>query len=336
MAEPTGRLTFNELILEAAIELGVAYYGANGDEAAQIPTDAHDLAECKRHVNNALRMIFLHAPPGGWRWARPTGSVVLWASLAAAAARTVTGGTFSGGETDVTANTAVFYDSMVGHTLTITGVGDFVIASVTSTTVVQVTGDASSASGATYSLTATGNYTLPEDFSGETAGLPRYTADTGQSITLSWCDQSYVLQQRTDEVDNDYPRCLAIRRKDISTSARRWEVMAYPVPDTNVTVEFPYPVYFTALTATTDLPPTPYMLDELLLAAVKYIIERDVHRVRGHFTTHYESALLAAHASDGRSAPRQLGYFGNPSRGAVDLHNFRDHRARPAVNTDNI
>ncbi len=43
-ANPTGAMTFQDRIIEVAIKLGVAYYGSAGDEAAQVPTDAHDLS----------------------------------------------------------------------------------------------------------------------------------------------------------------------------------------------------------------------------------------------------------------------------------------------------
>jgi hypothetical protein len=38
MSEPTSVLTFSDLILEVAYKLGIAYYGAAGDGAAQVPT----------------------------------------------------------------------------------------------------------------------------------------------------------------------------------------------------------------------------------------------------------------------------------------------------------
>lgn len=61
-------LTFNDFILEVAILGGLADYGVNADEEAQIPIDAHDLSQCKRIVNNALRMFISMSPADGWHW----------------------------------------------------------------------------------------------------------------------------------------------------------------------------------------------------------------------------------------------------------------------------
>lgn len=66
MAEPTLRLTFNDLILRTAEFLGIALYGTDGDEAAQIPTNVHDLELCKRLVNDGYRRFYNSHP--SWNW----------------------------------------------------------------------------------------------------------------------------------------------------------------------------------------------------------------------------------------------------------------------------
>lgn len=68
MSEPTGGLTFEDLVIRVAEYLGVASYGVNGDGAAAVPTDAHDLALCKRLVNDGIRMFI--ADNSKWRWTR--------------------------------------------------------------------------------------------------------------------------------------------------------------------------------------------------------------------------------------------------------------------------
>lgn len=74
--EPTGGLTFQDLIVRVAEYLGVAHYGENGDEKAQVPTDAHDLDLCKRLVNDGIRMFVsesvhpVNGRPFYWRWVR--------------------------------------------------------------------------------------------------------------------------------------------------------------------------------------------------------------------------------------------------------------------------
>ena len=74
---PTMEMTFSDLIIEVAEVAGIAYYGASGDEAAQVPGDAHSLALCKKVVNTAIRMFISDGPPNGWRWMRKIARITL-------------------------------------------------------------------------------------------------------------------------------------------------------------------------------------------------------------------------------------------------------------------
>lgn len=62
-------LTFDDYIVRVAEFLGIAYYGANGSETAQNPTDAHDLDLCKRLVNDGWRR-FVNSN-AKWNWLFP-------------------------------------------------------------------------------------------------------------------------------------------------------------------------------------------------------------------------------------------------------------------------
>lgn len=51
-------MTFRDLILRVAEELGVAFYDPTGtDNSAQIPQDPHDLDVCKRAVNDGYQLL---------------------------------------------------------------------------------------------------------------------------------------------------------------------------------------------------------------------------------------------------------------------------------------
>lgn len=67
MADPAFALTYNAFRLRVAEYLGIAYYGAAGDEAAQIPSDAHDLDKVSRIVNDAYRR-FIAEHKRGWNF----------------------------------------------------------------------------------------------------------------------------------------------------------------------------------------------------------------------------------------------------------------------------
>ncbi len=75
------------------------------------------------------------------------------AGAIASGAATVTGAAYADPITTLTASAAVFTAGMVGNYMVIEGVGSFVIATFTDTTHVDVTGDASAASGSTMYVT---------------------------------------------------------------------------------------------------------------------------------------------------------------------------------------
>jgi hypothetical protein len=69
MADPTLSLTFQDLIIRVAEFLGIAYRGAAGNTAADVPVDAYDLDLCKRMVNDGYRR-FINANPK-WNFLTP-------------------------------------------------------------------------------------------------------------------------------------------------------------------------------------------------------------------------------------------------------------------------
>jgi hypothetical protein len=67
MSDSTLNLTFTKLRIRVAEFLGIAYYGATGTEAAQLPVDAHDLDLVGRLVNDGYAR-FLNDNEKGWRF----------------------------------------------------------------------------------------------------------------------------------------------------------------------------------------------------------------------------------------------------------------------------
>lgn len=341
MAEPTSVLTFEDLILEAASRLGMAYQGSDGSEQEQVPVNAADLTLCKRVVNNAIRMFVQDAPPiYGWRWMKPTSQMVVWGDIAVSATETITAGPY-----DLNSNTTTltltgsnsFYETMEEKTITLTGVDDFVIKEYVSATQVKVTGDASAASAVTWSMTADGHYTLPRNFSGQYDGVITYSSNTNQGISLEWTSDGVIRQWReniTDETGDPFWACVRVMSS--GTPRRRWELMLYPTPDEVMTVEFPYYVHFDKLVDLTEVSPAPFSHDETVRAAVRAVAEKDYEDERGVDWDYYKSVCLPnSHRMDSSSVPRNLGYFGNPSgrggKGAIQF--FRDYMyQRPSVN----
>lgn len=332
VVDPTAAMTFGGLVIKVAIKLGVAYYGVAGNEVAQAPTDAHDLDQCEQHVNDGIRMFISDAPPNGWRWMRPTASLVLWPSVAVSAAVTATG-VYSAvtSLTTVTATAASFYPSMELKTIIFAETAGYTwqINSYLSSTQITLSGNKAFADPRTFSIAADGNYTAPRTFGGQYTGPPTYEASSDAVSRIMWTSDPDIRRLReVGSLQLGTPTLLAVRR---AATVRRWEVMAFPVPSAVVTVEFPYDLYFDTLVNAADLQPAGYAFDQIVLTAAYAAMERDAEDVFAGLMKEYrEVALVNAMKIDARSAPRNLGYVGD-GQGRVSRYNFREFRPRPTV-----
>lgn len=84
VTEPSSILTFSDLLIEVAYKIGVAYYGSDGTQAAQVPIDNHDLDLCQKIVNKGIRMFLADGPgPNGWKFLNPVAQVDIWPIISA-------------------------------------------------------------------------------------------------------------------------------------------------------------------------------------------------------------------------------------------------------------
>lgn len=333
--EATSALTNRDLLLEVARKMGVAYYGEDGDEEAQVPIDSHDLIECQRHVNNGLRMFIADAPETGWRWTRPTASVSLWPSVGIVAGHTVTGASYDipNDRTLITCNTAIFYETMEEKDMVITGHGTVTIKQYISATQVYVYGSHGFSDASTFSITSDGNYTLPKTFAGTFTGQITFGAATNRAVQLEWCDEATIRELRENvSINEGIVRYIAISVFVPQNGRRRYQLMCYPIPYQLFVVQFPYDLHFDSLTDLDENPPTPIAHDETVRAACLAVVERDVDDTpEGPATNYYVGKCLPnSKKIDARSGPRKLGYFGN-DRTVVTPKNFREFMKRPNV-----
>lgn len=341
MAEPTGVLTFKDFILDVVRKLGWGSYGADGDEELQLPDDVHDLAEAKRIVNEGIQMFIGASPKGGWRWMKPTADIVIWGTIATDSDNKISSEGYDPqtDKTTLTVGSDSFYASMEEKSIVLTGVDTFTIADYVSATKIKVRGDATGAgsSGVTWSMTADGNYTLPKNFGGMYEGRITYEEDTNQGVGIDWASEAMIRQWRenvSDETGDPY--LAAIRIMDSGQPRRRWELMVYPQPDEILTVQFPYNVYFDELVDLDDVSPAPFFHDHAVRYACRAVAEMEQLDAPGPSMQYFQNvALPQSHEADARSAPRKLGYFGNPSHttgGQHPIHWFRQHgQQRPDV-----
>jgi hypothetical protein len=185
MGEPTAALSYADLVLAVAIKANVAYYGPDGNQQAQIPVEAFDLAECTRMVQNGVRMFMADAPPTGWRWQRPLAEIDLWPEKGIAmppgsAGPNLVTAIYDGvSKTVVTATSAWFNASQVGLVLAVRATGLFTITDFVTSTSVKVAGNVAWMGGQTFLVQdPTGAPTMTASYSGTTL-LTTITAPAG-------------------------------------------------------------------------------------------------------------------------------------------------------------
>lgn len=337
--EPTSALTFSDLIVETALKLGTAHYGADGDGEAQVPTDAHDLGECKRLVNNAIRMFINDGPqPNGWRWIRPVASVPVWGPVEADDDNLISFDSYDS-DTDkstLEAETDTFFDTMEEKDIDIDGT-TYKITNVVSATQIKVSGDQSALTPSTFSIDNIGNFTLPRDFGGQYVGSITYEANTNRGMPVDWADEVTIRKWReniTSETGVPFWAAVRIMGKT-ATPRRRWELMLYPNPDELFVMEFPYHLHFDKLVELDEVPPAPFGHDEAIKAACRAMAEKEVDEVPGVEWQYYrQAALPGSYRVDAQSAPKKLGYFYNPSSDSNlgTIQHFRQRMyQRPSV-----
>jgi len=257
MAEVTSALSCYDLILEVAKAAEIASYGTTGSEAAQIPTDAHDLDRCLRTVNAAVRDFIAHAPVGGWKWRNRLMEVNL--------VRAYEGTATAGAATSLTdSGLAGDYanDYFNGYVLRITaGTGEDEYATVTD--YVGASGQflfTALSGGSTPDTTSEyrvcrstqvidsdpARYLLSQDFQGEVTGDITFTADSN-ACGVEWTSEGDIRHSREVSVlTGDAPFRAAVL--PYNTANRRWELIVDPSPTDEHTVVFPYRANFDKLT----------------------------------------------------------------------------------------
>ena len=232
----------------------------------------------------------------------------------------------------------------------------FTIVNYLSPSTVQIYGQPSSTlftNGSTsWSMIADGDYTLPADFAGQYVGGITYISYTNRGMQLTWSDELSIRQRRQNfNFESGTPYECAVRMMptpSITTTTpgaaslqyapprRRWQLMTWRIASENLHIIFPYQLGFQSLVNLTDVPPSPFAFDETLKAACLAQAEFDVENVMGVAWQYYKGdALRAAFKLDAMSAPKKLGYFGNPTantRAGSAIRNFRDNwYQRPTV-----
>jgi hypothetical protein len=207
VSEPTAALTYGDLIIAVAEQLGVASYGTAGTDPAAVPTGSYELDRCKRFVQDGIRMFMADAPPNGWRWQRPLAEIDLWPEKGiamppgSAGPNLVTSAYDGVSKTVITATSAWFNASQVGLVIAVQNTGLFTITDFVTSTSVKVAGNVAWLGGHTFLVqdptgapTMTSSYAAGPDlttitatagtFYPSTEGKTLFMTDVAAAITL--------------------------------------------------------------------------------------------------------------------------------------------------------
>jgi hypothetical protein len=184
----------------------------------------------------------------------------------------------------------------------------------------------------TFSLTAFGVYSLPQNFGGEYNGEITYAAGSNRGVPINWISELEIRRLRENwNMVSGNPYYAAIRRMPEGTN-RRYELLIYPNTGGTYRVEFPYTIYFDEITALTDMHPAGFAFDETIRAACLAAAEIGGEDALAGSVKYYRDICLPnAYRADARNAPRKLGYCSNPRSQTVALRDFRQYFRRPTV-----
>ena len=276
MTLPTLSIDFEELITRVAESMGIAYYGAAGDEDAQIPTDTADLAQCKRIVNDGWRRFISIRQK--WNWMKPLFEI----ELAVASGGTATSATPT---TLVDSALAGTYadDYFNGWTLNIiSGTGEDQSQTITDYT--GATGTFTVASWTTTPDTTSiyayvpprcvegdvGMYYMPDGYYGRVMGEMNYLSEQGTNrVRIDLSDPTTIrrLYSQTLTLADPTEACILPLT---GTDAGRWAMWVWPIPTAELTVQGQCEIYPNALVELTDVPNCGFALHRGVLQACLY------------------------------------------------------------------
>jgi len=206
--------------------------------------DAGQKTESKRLTNLGYRELTGQAD---WHCLHPSATLALWA--------TVTGTASISTVTITDSTNKPFLPSMVGHAIVMdTSETSYTISSVTSSSVVVVTADASTDDGDTFTITPDGNYTLPAGYAYMESG-PIFNAPNSAIGNIHQVSPGDILQARAGSTSGTYALRWATRPLAFTTTqGQLWELMLHPTPGSALTVSIQYRLNPADMTADAEYP----------------------------------------------------------------------------------
>lgn len=293
MAVSTLNVSFTDLRTVTGRELGY------GPAVSDWSSDAAAVTHVDNVVKTGLRRVY---GAHDWNWLRVPTTITVWGSITGTIS--TVGGT---GNKTITASASVFYPTCVGKTLVAdTSENEYTVATYISGTQITVTADASADALDTFTITADGQYPMPDDFGGLDGEF--FFQDGTSYHPLKIMGQAEVLRARAQTDMTGIPLFAAVRWVD-STNAlfQACEVMMYPTPDAAYVLNYRYRKLPNALVTTTAEYPYGHSgFSELFRVACLAAAEED-RGIPAIHSARYQALLAEAIARDGRMTAQTLG-----------------------------
>lgn len=253
------------------------YLGWSGDYSGD---SSARQALMDRYIISGLRQFYWPVPVNGrmhqWSFLKPIASIVLWPTMSETCqvtTVTASGDTVTSDDTD----NLLFYTTMVGKSIVAEDDSSYTISAVASegASACTVSTDASADDDTEFTITADGDYRLPDDFA-QLEGSFRF--DNGSGLCqMTLVGEAHIRKRRSDCESTGIPQLVAVQplTSDNSTG-QRFQICVWPTPSTAYTLTYRYSI----------LP------DALVNASNEYPYGGAMH-----FETIKESCLAAAEAA---------------------------------------
>ena len=307
MAEATLSLTLTDLNNEVC---DYFLWGEGVYSAASSP----EQNRCDRIVKRGLSQFLMPAPlkdestAHRWSFLTPTTTITTFPAFSESA--TAVDVYDSGNnETKVTMTATTFLSTHVGQVMTFAATGNtYVIKTYTSTTIIELVGDASGESDTDTITIDNDDLLLPDDFGGIEGFVTFASAEGRPPIQVR--SEADVRRMRQESTSAARPKMVAVRPKKTLDTAigARWEMMLWPAPDTAYTLGYRYARLLDVLATGTDFFWAGAAHRETIITSCLSIAEQRAEGFRFYHHDRFREALAASISYDRRNHPATSGY----------------------------
>ncbi len=279
-------------------------------------------------VREGLREFYFN-PRHRWSFLKPTVVLRAWPTTTSTV---VTAGR-QDGQFRIEAFSAIFYPTMLGKKLSLTtSANEWDIVEVRnpnreetdqSSTVVAVEPRTSEEAvvGETLTVTANGQYDLPDDFQSLDGQLTFARNEGYRGIKNT--SATRILTLRMQGLATGKPNYAGVRPKPFeANTGQRFELLLQPIPDSVYSLSYPYTVQPEALLDTTSYPRGGMVHAQTILAACLAAAERHNDQAPGVWAQTFQTNLAASIRADLDTLPDTLGFS---AEGGVDHDDVGRH-----------